>query len=114
MKNIFVELLHCTLKVNPWADSTLCKNQEPTDWLVHTKGNGYGSHMPAVRDQEVTNGGTSQDWFQTPRSEVFQRKGTASWVFIWSIYQGYWIVLGVLDNSMIMLHEKCSLVKGEG
>jgi hypothetical protein len=34
MKTFFVELLHCTLKVNPGADSTLCKNQEPTEWYT--------------------------------------------------------------------------------
>ncbi len=57
MKNIFVELLHCTLKkVNPWADSTLCKNQEPTDW--YTQREVVMALKHAARPGSITNGGT--------------------------------------------------------
>ncbi len=53
MNNIFVELLHCTLKkVNPWADSTLCKNQEPTDW--YTQKEVAMTLINTPPDQEVT------------------------------------------------------------
>ncbi len=63
-ENFFGEIitLYCTLKVNPWADSTLCKNQEPTDW--YTLREVVMTLMPtAARPGSITNDGTSQDWF---------------------------------------------------